>query len=128
LAVVTVSRSTLHNMDEVERLWRADGDTVLVERAGEVIPHVLEGCEEGRIANRFRIPRECRCATARFTKWKGSGLSLSEYGLSGEARESLIHFASRHAMNIDGLGEKIVDQLVEKGLGEGRCRSLFVEA
>src|SRR6202140_1655039 len=78
---VTVSRSTLHNMDEIDRLGLQIGDTVLIERAGEVIPHVLKVTKEG--ANR---------------------------------KESLLHFASRHAMDINGLGDKIVDQLVDKGM------------
>jgi DNA ligase (NAD+) len=114
---VTVSRSTLHNMDEVERLGVQIGDTVLVERAGEVIPHVLKVVKEGKNRKPFRIPRECPVCHSKIHKVEGEvAYRCLNTACPAKRRESLIHFASRHAMNIDGLGEKIVDQLVEKGL------------
>jgi DNA ligase (NAD+) len=112
---VTVSRSTLHNMDEVERLGVQIGDTVLVERAGEVIPHVLKVVKEGKNRKPFRVPRECPVCHSKIHKVEGEvAYRCLNTACPAKRRESLIHFASRHAMNIDGLGEKIVDQLVEK--------------
>src|SRR5258705_1270959 len=114
---VTVSRSTLHNMDEVERLGVQIGDTVLVERAGEVIPHVLKVVKEGKNRKPFRVPKECPVCHSKIHKVEGEvAYRCLNTACPAKRRESLIHFASRHAMNIDGLGEKIVDQLVEKGL------------
>jgi len=112
---VTVSRSTLHNMDEVERLGVQIGDTVLVERAGEVIPHVLKVVKESKNRRPFRIPKECPVCHSKVHKVEGEvAYRCLNTACPAKRRESLIHFASRHAMNIDGLGEKIVDQLVEK--------------
>ena len=112
---VTVSRSTLHNMDEVERLGVQIGDTVLVERAGEVIPHVLKVVKESKNRKPFRIPKECPVCHSKVHKVEGEvAYRCLNTACPAKRRESLIHFASRHAMNIDGLGEKIVDQLVEK--------------
>jgi DNA ligase (NAD+) len=114
---VTVSRSTLHNMDEIERLGVQIGDTVLVERAGEVIPHVLKVVKEGKNRRPFRVPKECPVCGSKVHKVEGEvAYRCLNTACPAKRRESLIHFASRHAMNIDGLGEKIVDQLVEKGL------------
>ena len=114
---VTVSRSTLHNMDEVERLGVQIGDTVLVERAGEVIPHVLKVVKEGKNRRPFRMPKECPVCGGKIHRVEGEvAYRCLNTACPAKRRESLIHFASRHAMNIDGLGEKIVDQLVEKGL------------
>ncbi len=112
---VTVSRSTLHNMDEVERLGVQIGDTVLVERAGEVIPHVLKVVKEGKNRKPFRVPRECPVCHSKIHKVEGEvAYRCLNTACPAKRRESLIHFASRHAMNIDGLGEKIVDQLVDR--------------
>ncbi len=112
---VTVSRSTLHNMDEVERLGVQIGDTVLVERAGEVIPHVLKVVKEGKNRKPFRVPKECPVCHSKIHKVEGEvAYRCLNTACPAKRRESLIHFASRHAMNIDGMGEKIVDQLVDK--------------
>jgi len=114
---VTVSRSTLHNMDEVERLGLQIGDTVLVERAGEVIPHVLKVVKEGKDRRPFRVPKECPVCRSKVHKVEGEvAYRCLNTACPAKRRESLIHFASRHAMNIDGLGEKIVDQLVDQRL------------
>jgi len=113
---VTVSRSTLHNMDEVERLGVQIGDTVLVERAGEVIPHVLKVVKEGKNRKPFRMPRECPVCRSKIHKVEGEvAYRCLNTACPAKRRESLLHFAGRHAMNIDGLGDKIVDQLVDKG-------------
>jgi DNA ligase (NAD+) len=114
---VTVSRSTLHNMDEIERLGLNIGDTVLIERAGEVIPHVLKVVKEGKNRKAFRMPKECPECGSKIHKVEGEvAYRCVNAACPAKRKESLLHFAGRHAMDIDGLGDKIVDQLVDKGL------------
>ncbi len=114
---VTVSRSTLHNMDEIERLGLQIGDTVLIERAGEVIPHVLKVTKEGKQRKPFRMPKRCpECDSAIHHVEGEVAYRCVNAACPAKRRESILHFAGRHAMNIDGLGDKIVDQLVDKGL------------
>jgi DNA ligase (NAD+) len=114
---VTVSRSTLHNMDEVERLGVQIGDTVLIERAGEVIPHVLKVVKEGKNRKPFRMPKHCPECGSTIHHVEGEvAYRCVNAACPAKRKESILHFASRHAMNIDGLGDKIVDQLVDKGL------------
>jgi DNA ligase (NAD+) len=114
---VTVSRSTLHNMDEVERLGLQIGDTVLIERAGEVIPHVLKVVKEGKNRKPFRLPKHCpECGSKIHKSEDEVAYRCVNAACPAKRKESLLHFASRHAMNIDGLGDKIVDQLVDKEL------------
>jgi DNA ligase (NAD+) len=114
---VTVSRSTLHNMDEIERLGLHIGDTVLIERAGEVIPHVLKVVKEGKHRRPFRMPKNCpECGSAIHHVEGEVAYRCVNAACPAKRKESLLHFAGRHAMNIDGLGDKIVDQLVDKGL------------
>jgi DNA ligase (NAD+) len=114
---VTVSRSTLHNMDEIERLGLHIGDTVLIERAGEVIPHVLKVVKEGKNRRAFRMPTKCPECGSAIHKAEGEvAYRCVNAACPAKRKESLLHFAGRHAMDIDGLGDKIVDQLVDKGL------------
>jgi DNA ligase (NAD+) len=114
---VTVSRSTLHNMDEIERLGLHIGDTVLIERAGEVIPHVLKVVKEGKNRRAFKMPTKCPECGSTIHKAEGEvDYRCVNAACPAKRKESLLHFAGRHAMDIDGLGEKIVDQLVDKGL------------
>jgi DNA ligase (NAD+) len=114
---VTVSRSTLHNMDEIERLGLHAGDTVLVERAGEVIPHVVKVMKHGNEEKRFRMPEKCPECGTRIHHVEGEvAYRCVNVSCPARRRESLLHFAGRHAMNIDGLGDKLVDQIVEKGV------------
>jgi DNA ligase (NAD+) len=114
---VTVSRSTLHNMDEVERLGLQIGDTVLIERAGEVIPHVLKVVKEGKHRKPFRMPKHCpECESTIHKDEEEVAYRCVNAACPAKRKESLLHYAERHAMNIDGLGEKIVDQLVDKGM------------
>jgi len=114
---VTVSRSTLHNMDEIERLGLQIGDTVLIERAGEVIPHVLKVVKEGKQRKPFEMPKRCPECGSTIHHVEGEvAYRCVNAACPAKRKESLLHFAGRHAMNIDGLGEKIVDQLVDKGL------------
>jgi DNA ligase (NAD+) len=114
---VTVSRSTLHNMDEIERLGVQIGDTVLIERAGEVIPHVLKVVKEGKPRKPFRMPKNCpECGSAIHHVEGEVAYRCVNAACPAKRKESILHFAGRHAMDIDGLGEKIVDQLVDKGM------------
>src|SRR6201998_1188324 len=114
---VTVSRSTLHNMDEIERLGLHIGDTVLIERAGEVIPHVLKVVKEGKNRRAFKMPTKCPECGSAIHKAEGEvAYRCVNAACPAKRKESLLHFAGRHAMDIDGLGDKIVDQLVDKAL------------
>ena len=114
---VTVSRSTLHNMDEIERLGLHIGDTVLIERAGEVIPHVLKVVKEGKNRRAFKMPAKCPECGSAIHKAEGEvAYRCVNAACPAKRKESLLHFAGRHAMDIDGLGDKIVDQLVDKGI------------
>ena len=114
---VTVSRSTLHNMDEIERLGLHIGDTVLIERAGEVIPHVVKVVKEGKSRRKIEVPERCTECHSRIHKDPEEvAYRCVNASCPAKRKESLLHYAGRHAMNIDGLGEKIVDQLVDKGL------------
>jgi len=114
---VTVSRSTLHNMDEIERLGLQIGDTVLIERAGEVIPHVLKVVKPGKGRKPFRMPKHCpECDSAIHHVEGEVAYRCVNAACPAKRKESILHFAGRHSMNIDGLGDKIVDQLVDTGL------------
>jgi DNA ligase (NAD+) len=114
---VIVARSTLHNMDEIERLGLRIGDTVIVERAGDVIPHVMKVAKEGNPRREIVIPDRCpECGSKIHKDPEEVAYRCVNASCPAKRRESLLHFAGRHAMNIDGLGEKIVDQLVDKGL------------
>ena len=114
---VTVSRSTLHNMDEIERLGLRIGDTVIVERAGEVIPHVVKVVKEGNPRREIVVPERCPECHSRIHKDPEEvAYRCVNASCPAQRKESLIHFAGRHAMNMDGLGQKIVDQLVDKGM------------
>ena len=114
---VTVSRSTLHNMDEIERLGLAAGDSVLIERAGEVIPHVVTVVLRGKDRREVKVPELCpECGSHIHKSPDEVAYRCVNAACPAKRRESLIHFASRHAMNIDGLGNKIVDQLVSTEL------------
>jgi DNA ligase (NAD+) len=114
---VTVVKSTLHNLDEVRRLNIHAGDTVLVERAGEVIPHVLKVVKHGTEEVEFQMPENCPVCGMHVHHTEGeAAYRCVNVSCPARTRESLLHFAARHAMNIDGLGDKIVIQLLEKGL------------
>lgn len=114
---VTVSRSTLHNMDEIERLGVQIGDTVLVERAGDVIPHIVKVVKEGKPRRPFRMPKQCPVCSSGIHKAPDEvAYRCVNAACPAKLRESLLHFAGRHAMNIDGLGERVVSFLVRKGV------------
>tara|TARA_B100001146_G_scaffold215299_1_gene217470 strand:- start:1107 stop:3119 length:2013 start_codon:yes stop_codon:yes gene_type:complete len=117
---VTVSNATLHNMDEVSRLDIRLGDTVIVHRAGDVIPQVVSVVESRRPpgARRVPIPRKCpECGTA-LEKIADEVVVRCPAGMTcvAQRKEAIQHFASRSAMDIEGLGEKLIDQLVDQNL------------
>jgi len=119
LGGATVSRATLHNEDEVARKDVRVGDTVLVERAGEVIPQVVRVLPEKRRpdSRTFIMPRTCPVCGAAVFRPEGEAVSrCTDASCPAQIKERLIHYGSRRAMDIDGLGEKIVDQLVDSGL------------
>ena len=114
---VTVTKSTLHNLDEIRRLNVHAGDTVLVERAGEVIPHVLKVVKHGNEEKEFEMPKKCPVCGMRVYHTEGEvRYRCVNASCPARRREMILHFAGRLAMNIDGLGEKIVEQLLEHEL------------
>ena len=116
---VTVSNVTLHNMDELERKDVRIGDTVVVRRAGDVIPEVVRVVPERRPpdARRVQLPSRCPVCGSHVTRAEGEAVARCTGGLvcRAQRREALSHFASRRAMDIEGLGDKLVEQLVESG-------------
>jgi DNA ligase (NAD+) len=119
---VTVTNATLHNEDEVRRKDVRVGDTVLVRRAGDVIPEVVQVVLSKRPkgAKPFEMRRDCPVCGAEIEKVEGEAVARCSGGLScaAQRKEAIRHFASRRAMDIEGLGDKLVDQLVEQGLIE----------
>lgn len=116
---VTVTRSTLHNWDEMERKDIRIGDTVLVERAGDVIPHVVMVIKEKRTGKEktFPIPERCpECGSKVVREPEEVAVRCINMNCPAQVQERIIHFASRGAMNIEGLGEKTVELLYSKGL------------
>jgi DNA ligase (NAD+) len=114
---VTVSHATLHNMDEIERLGVKIGDTVLVQRAGEVIPQVVEVIAHAPDGEEFTMPGKCPVCGGEVHRAEGEvAYRCVNTACPAKLKESLLYFAGRRAMNIDGLGEALADQLVDKGL------------
>jgi DNA ligase (NAD+) len=114
---VTVSRATLHNEDEIERLEVRIHDTVLVERSGDVIPKVVRvvGRPEGRLP--FQMPKECPVCGGQIVRQEGEVASRCiNTNCPARLEESILHFSARSVMSIDGLGEALVKQLVSRGL------------
>jgi len=117
---VTVSNATLHNQDEIDRLDVRAGDTVIVRRAGDVIPQivsVVKSKREGK-PRRFYLPDTCPVCDSETARFEDEAVTFCTGGLYCEAqrKEAIKHFASRRAMNVDGLGDKLVEQLVDEGL------------
>ena len=114
---VTVSRATLHNEDEIERLGLQIGDEVVVERSGDVIPKVVRVSAQGSYRQPFRMPSLCPVCKSKVVREAGEAASRCiNANCPARLKESLLHFASRGVMNIDGMGEALVDQLVDGGL------------
>lgn len=116
----TVTNATLHNADEVRRKDIRVGDTVVVRRAGDVIPEVVKSLPELRPATAaaFVMPTRCPVCGAAAESLEGEAVTRCSGGLycPAQHKEAVKHFASRKAMNIDGLGDKLVDQLLDKRL------------
>ena len=116
----TVSNATLHNMDEVERKDVRVGDTVIVRRAGDVIPEVVSVVLARRpiSTRRVRLPRPCPVCGSQVLRLEGEAVARCSGGLycAAQRKELIRHFASRRALDIEGLGEKLVEQLVDAGL------------
>ena len=120
VAGVTVSNATLHNMDEIRRLDVKIGDTVIVRRAGDVIPQVVSVVPERRPADAQDVvmPTACPVCGSHIETVEGEAVARCSGGLfcGAQRKESLKHFAARRAMDIEGLGDKLVEQLVDAGL------------
>ncbi len=118
LAGVTISNASLHNLDEIRRKDIREGDTVLLERAGDVIPYVVRVTRPGHPRSReFQMPKHCPVCGGAIVHEEGEVAYLCvNVNCPARMRESIRHFASKNAMNIDGLGDKLVAQLVEKRL------------
>jgi DNA ligase (NAD+) len=113
---VTVSRATLHNEDEIGRLGLEVGDEVVVERSGDVIPKVVRVSSQGSYRKPFRMPTQCPVCGGKVVREDGEAASRCiNANCPARLKESLLHFASRGVMNIDGVGEALVDQLVDRG-------------
>jgi len=117
---VTVVNATLHNEDEVRRKDVRVGDTVVVRRAGDVIPEVVRVLPERRPpgAQPFTMPTHCPECDSAIVREEGEAIARCSGGLvcPAQRKQSLLHFASRRAMDVEGLGEKLVDQLVDGAL------------
>lgn len=118
VAGVTVSNATLHNGDEIARLDIAIGDTVIIRRAGDVIPQIIGVVHERRPANAKPIifPTRCPVCDSAIVRIDGEAVARCTGGLVCEAqrKEGLKHFVSRKAMDIDGVGDKLIEQLIDK--------------
>lgn len=117
---VTVTNATLHNEDEVHRKDVRAGDTVVIRRAGDVIPEVVRVLTERRPAGTvpFALPRACPECGSAVVRLEGEAIARCSGGLvcPAQRKQSLLHFASRRALDIEGLGDKLVDQLVDAGI------------
>ncbi len=117
---VTVSNATLHNEDEVRRKDVRIGDTVIIRRAGDVIPEIVQVVKDKRPANatEFVMPKHCPVCGAEVERVEGEAVARCSGGLfcAAQRKEAIKHFASRKALDIDGLGDKLVEQLVDAEL------------
>ena len=113
---VTVSKATLHNEDEIERLGLQIGDTVLLERSGDVIPKILRVVQEGKDRRPFKMPSTCPECGADVIRPEGEVvMRCIDNSCKARLQQSIEHYCSRSAMDIDGIGEQIARQLVERG-------------
>lgn len=115
---VIIKHATLHNFDEIKRLNLKEGDRVLIERAGEVIPKVVKVVKAAQYGIRIEIPKKCPACSGKVIKEKEEDVAYRCINPSCPAQleRGLAHFASREAMDIEGMGDAVVEQLVKKGL------------
>jgi DNA ligase (NAD+) len=115
IAGVTVTRATLHNEDEIARLGVEIGDTVLVERSGDVIPKVVRVVKQGPDRRPFKMPKHCPVCGGDIVREEGEAASRCiNTNCPARLKESVLHFAARGVMDIDGMGDVLVDQLVTR--------------
>lgn len=122
VAGTTVSRATLHNQDEIDRLDVRVGDTVIIQKAGDIIPDVVSVLKNLRPdkTKKFRLPKNCPACGARAMRRQGEvAYYCPNKKCFAKNIESLIHFVSKKGFNIEGLGDKIIEQLVEENLISG---------
>ena len=116
---VIVRRATLHNQEEIEKKDIRIGDTVVVQRAGDVIPEVVTPIKSKRTGNerKFKMPDRCPVCGAKVVKKEGEvAIRCPNKNCPAQIRAALRHFVSKGAMDIEGIGERIIDQMIEKGL------------
>ena len=117
IAGVMVTRATLHNEDEIARLGVEIGDTVLVERSGDVIPKVVRVVSQGEDRRPFRMPKHCPVCGGEIVREEGEAASRCiNTNCPARLKESVLHFVARGVMDIDGMGDVLVDQLVTRGV------------
>lgn len=119
LSGTTVSRATLHNFDEIERLDVKIGDRVYVEKSGEIIPKVLGVAKEKRTGREkaFHIPVKCPACGSKLVRIPEEvALRCENAGCPAQLKEAVLHFASRNAMDVEGMGDAVVNQLVDRKL------------
>ena len=117
---VTVSNASLHNMDEVERLGLGIGDAVVIKRAGDVIPQITKVIEEKRPEHwhALELPTHCPVCGSQVERIEGEAVArcVGGFTCSAQRKEALKHFVSRRAMDIEGMGDKLIEQLVDKDI------------
>ena len=127
---VTVSRATLHNEDEIDRLGVKIGDWVIIQRAGDVIPEVVKVIESKRTGKekKFRFPKKCPVCGEPVVRLEDEvAHRCQNISCPAQLKEGIRHFASKLAMNIDGLGEKLIDQMVDKELVKSYADLYFLK-
>ena len=117
LAGVEIRRATLHNQDEIDRKDIRVGDWVVIQRAGDVIPEVVKVISSKRTGKekKYRLPKTCPVCGAHVTRLEGEAVHRCQnHSCPAQLKEGIRHFASKGAMDIDGLGEKLIEQLIQK--------------
>ena len=127
---VEVRRATLHNQDEIDRKDIRVGDTVIIQRAGDVIPEIIKVVTSKRGTNtqKYTLPKTCPACGSQLVRLEGEAvLRCENITCPAQIKESIKHFASKGAMDIDGLGDKLVEQLLAKGLISSHADLYFLQ-